>query len=123
MGLERFGDHPRFAKFSDYEYAVENYVPNAKGGGLAWPRNLELGAMGLAGESGEYVDIVKKMLFHDHGLDTVKMALELGDILWYLAYSAHALNLTLSQIADLNIEKLKRRYPDGFSAERSINRA
>lgn len=112
-------------RFADYEDAVENYVPNAKGGGLAWPRDMELGAFGLAGESGEYVEKVKKLLFHGYDFDAEyrdKMLLELGDILWYLAYSAKALGTDLENVAERNIEKLRARYPHGFTTERSINR-
>ena len=80
------------------------------------------GVMGLCGESGEAIDIVKKWLAQGHELDKEKLADELGDIAWYLAETAHALDIPLEAIFRGNIEKLKRRYPDGFDAERSINR-
>ena len=78
--------------------------------------------MGLCGESGEATDIVKKHLFQGHDLDKEKLAKELGDIAWYLAEAATALDLDLEDIFDANIEKLKLRYPEGFDAERSIHR-
>ena len=80
------------------------------------------GVMGLCGESGEAIDIVKKWLAQGHELDKEKLAKELGDICWYLAETATALDLSLEDIMTTNIQKLKKRYPDGFSVEKSINR-
>lgn len=80
------------------------------------------GVMGLCGESGEAIDIVKKWLAQGHELDKEKLAKELGDIAWYLAETAYALEIPLEDILQSNIEKLKKRYPEGFSSERSINR-
>ena len=79
--------------------------------------------MGLCGESGEAIDIVKKWLAQGHDLDREKLAKELGDIAWYLAETATALDLNLEDILKANIEKLRRRYPEGFDTERSIHRA
>jgi NTP pyrophosphatase (non-canonical NTP hydrolase) len=81
------------------------------------------GVMGLCGESGEAIDIVKKWLAQGHELDKEKLAKELGDICWYLAETATALDLSLEDIMAANIEKLKRRYPQGFDRDRSVNRA
>ena len=78
--------------------------------------------MGLCGESGEAIDIVKKWLAQGHELDKQKLAKELGDIAWYLAETATALDLDLEDIFQANIEKLKKRYPQGFDSERSIYR-
>ena len=80
------------------------------------------GVMGLCGESGEAIDIVKKWLAQGHELDKEKLTKELGDIAWYLAETATALDLKLEDILQGNLDKLKKRYPDGFSTERSINR-
>ena len=80
------------------------------------------GALGLAGESGEVVDAIKKHLFQGHWLDRGHLIKELGDICWYLAIAAEALDTDLDTIFQMNIDKLKARYPDGFEAERSINR-
>ena len=80
------------------------------------------GVMGLCGESGEAIDIVKKWLAQGHELDKEKLKKELGDICWYVAETATALGFDLEDVMAANIEKLKRRYPDGFAAERSINR-
>ena len=78
--------------------------------------------MGLCGESGEAIDIVKKWMAHGHELDKEHLAKELGDIAWYLAEAATALDTNLETILIQNIEKLKDRYPQGFAAERSIYR-
>lgn len=80
------------------------------------------GVMGLCGESGEAIDIVKKWLAQGHDLDRERLAKELGDIAWYLAETAYALDITLEDILKANIEKLAKRYPEGFAAERSIFR-
>ena len=80
------------------------------------------GVMGLCGESGEAIDIVKKWLAQGHELDKEKLAKELGDIAWYLAETAYALEIPLEDILRGNIEKLAKRYPEGFAAERSLNR-
>ena len=78
--------------------------------------------MGLCGESGEAIDIVKKWMAQGHELDRERLAKELGDIAWYLAEAATALDLSLEDILQANIEKLKKRYPDGFDETRSIDR-
>ena len=79
--------------------------------------------MGLCGESGEAIDIVKKHLHQGHELDREKLIKELGDIAWYLAETAYALEIPLEDILQGNIEKLAKRYPEGFSQERSRNRS
>ena len=80
------------------------------------------GVMGLCGESGEVIDLVKKHLAQGHELDTEKMAKELGDVAWYLAETATAIGYPLEDIFQMNIDKLKKRYPEGFSIEKSVNR-
>ena len=81
------------------------------------------GVMGLCGESGEAIDLVKKWLAQGHELDREKLAKELGDICWYLAETATAIGYDLEDIMAANIEKLKKRYPQGFEAKRSIHRS
>ena len=76
-------------------------------------------SLGLAGESGEFVDLMKKHLYHGHYLDLDAVRSELGDILWYLSSISEALDLNLEKIAEMNIEKLRARYPDGFDSDRS----
>lgn len=79
--------------------------------------------MGLCGESGEAIDIVKKWFAHGHELDREHLKKELGDIAWYLAEAATALDITLESVLEANIEKLKKRYPEGFETKRSVERA
>lgn len=81
------------------------------------------GVMGLCGESGEVIDIVKKHLAQGHELDKEKIIKELGDVAWYMAEIATVLDVELEEVLVQNIEKLKKRYPEGFSTEKSLNRA
>ncbi len=78
--------------------------------------------MGLCGESGEAIDLVKKWLAQGHTLDRERLIKELGDVAWYLAEAATALDVSLEDVLQENIEKLKKRYPDGFDRERSMVR-
>lgn len=80
------------------------------------------GVMGLAGESGEAVDLVKKYVFHDHELDKAHLAKELGDVAWYLAVTAYAIGYDLKTILQMNVDKLRKRYPEGFDPDRSQHR-
>ena len=80
------------------------------------------GVMGLCGEAGEAIDLVKKHLAQGHALDREALIDELGDVAWYLAETAHALDCDLETVLARNIEKLKERYPEGFEAEKSLNR-
>ena len=80
------------------------------------------GVLGLCGESGECADMVKKHKFQGHELDTEHLAKELGDVAWYLAVSAYAIGYDLESIMQMNVEKLKERYPDGFDSELSQHR-
>ena len=84
---------------------------------------LVMSALGLAGETGEVVDIIKKYIFHSHNLPAVKLRDELGDVLWYLTVLGEACGLDLENIMEHNIKKLRDRYPSGFDSQRSINRA
>ena len=81
------------------------------------------GLMGLCGESGEAIDIMKKHLAQKHDLDKEHLANELGDVAWYLAVASYFLGCDLETIMDKNIKKLRRRYPVRFEADLSINRA
>lgn len=88
-------------------------VPNLK---------IENGILGLCGETGEIADVYKKYLYQGHELDREHMAEELGDVCWYVAELAAGLGVTLEEVMEQNIEKLRKRYPDGFDAERSVHR-
>jgi NTP pyrophosphatase (non-canonical NTP hydrolase) len=83
---------------------------------------LAMTALGLGGESGEVIDMIKKHLFHGHDLDQDKISKELGDVFWYIAAMAAVCGLTLEDIAKKNVAKLEARYPGGFSVEASKNR-
>ena len=80
------------------------------------------GVMGLCGESGEAIDIVKKHLHQGHPLDREHLKEELGDIAWYLATTSYALGYDLEEVLSDNIAKLQKRFPEGFSEEDSLKR-
>ena len=79
-------------------------------------------ALGLCGESGEVADLLKKHLMQGHPFNREEFTKELGDVAWYLAEAATALDMDLETILQLNLEKLKKRYPKGFDVEKSIHR-
>lgn len=81
------------------------------------------GALGLSGEVGETLDMIKKWVFHEKELDTEHLKKELGDIMWYMAKMCHSFEFDLDEILKMNIDKLRARYPEGFSVERANNRA
>lgn len=89
---------------------------------LTQMEQLQNGVMGLNGEAGECIDLIKKHLFQGHTLNKEHIAKELGDVAWYLAISADAIGYDLETIFQMNINKLKDRYPDGFDPKLSINR-
>ncbi len=78
-------------------------------------QKLNLGALGLAGEAGEVVDLIKKVLHHGTPLDKEKLVKEMGDVCWYLEYLAASIGVEMEDIEAANVAKLMARYPDGFS--------
>lgn len=78
--------------------------------------------LGVAGEAGEVADLIKKHVGHGHELNVEKLRLELGDVLWYVAALAQVIGVSLSEVAEANLQKLEARYPNGFSTEASIAR-
>ena len=107
--------------FSQYQAAAVNTLA----GDLDEELNLAVLGLGLTGEAGEVADIIKKIVGHKHPLDAdteKKLLKELGDVLWYIATLCESLGFNLYSVAEENIAKLKARYPEGFSTERSINR-
>lgn len=80
------------------------------------------GVLGLVGEAGECADMIKKHLFQGHELDKEHLAKELGDICWYLALTSDALGYDLETIMQMNVDKLKKRYPAGFVVDKSTRR-
>lgn len=103
---------------NDYQQAALRTAPTE----LSPDQLLLNGLMGLNGESGECIDIMKKYLFQGHAMDAEHMAKELGDVAWYLAVSANAIGYDLETILQMNVYKLKARYPDGFDTEHSLHR-
>ncbi len=85
-------------------------------------KGLSNTALGLCGESGEVADMVKKHLHQGHELDKEHLAKELGDVTWYLALGATIIGYELEDILQMNIDKLRKRYPDGFDSQKSQHR-
>ena len=104
---------------NEYQREALRTVPD----GFNFHSLLLMGVMGLAGESGEAVDLVKKHVFHEHDLNQEHLAKELGDVAWYLAVTAATIGYDLEEILQMNVDKLRKRYPDGFDPDRSNNRA
>lgn len=107
--------------FQEYQAAAMRTA--GRGGSLE--TTLANAGLGIAGEAGEVADLIKKVVFHGHPLDGVvraKLTKEAGDVLWYLALLAETLGVPLERIAELNIEKLRARYPEGFDPARSQHR-
>ena len=87
--------------------------------GIDVPQLLE-GCLGLLGESGEFGDIIKKWIFYEQDkLDVNQAQKELGDVCWYITLICDAMKWNLNDIMRQNIEKLRARYPDGFTAEKA----
>ncbi len=108
---------------NDYQ---EGVLKTASPMSMATPENLLLQAvMGMCGEAGEAIDIVKKVLFQGHQLNDEEkkhFVIELGDVLWYVTTGAVAIGYDLEEVMQMNIDKLKARYGDEFSVEGSVNR-
>ena len=83
-------------------------------------------ALGLAAESGEFTEVVKKIILQGKPYteeNKFHMKRELGDICWYLAQACMALDTTFDEVIEMNVEKLKARYPGGeFDVHKSENR-
>lgn len=78
--------------------------------------------LGLSGEVGEFNDMIKKWIFHEKELDEEHLKKECGDIMWYIAMMCHAFRWDLDEIMQMNIDKLKMRYPEGFDTAKANNR-
>lgn len=103
----------------------QNYQDNVKRtlpGNMMQDAKLAMLCMGLAGETGEVVDHVKKHLFQGHELSREKIVDESGNVLWYLAGIFNMVGTTFDEVMNRNIDKLNKRYPNGFDAQKSINR-
>ena len=103
----------------DYEIRAIGKVNSS----LNMNERLSEGAMGLCGEAGEVTDLIKKYLYQGHELKLTELCEELGDVLWYIIDIASTVGISFETIQQENIKKLDKRYPNGFSSERSINRS
>ncbi len=92
-----------------------NFMPELKD-------NLGHACMGLAGESGEVVDLMKKHLFYGKELDDLKLKNEIGDCLYYLQFLTFLIGSSIGECMELNTVKLAKRYPEGFSLQASIEK-
>lgn len=81
------------------------------------------GCLGLAGEAGETLDMVKKWIFHEKELDVEHLKKEIGDVMWYVAMICESFGFELDEILQMNVDKLKARYPEGFDTVRANNRS
>ena len=77
--------------------------------------------MGLCGESGEAIDIMKKWLMQGHELDKAHLIKARGDVAWYLAEAAIALDISLEAVFQGNLDKLRQRFSNGFDVGASVN--
>jgi NTP pyrophosphatase (non-canonical NTP hydrolase) len=106
--------------FSEYQVLAmrtrsKTYTPGDK-------TSLLVSALGLCGEAGELAELLKKNIAQGHSLPDDNIVQELGDIMWYLAHACECFGYPMEVVAETNIKKLKARFPDGFSTERSVNR-
>lgn len=88
---------------------------------------IELGgvinaALGLSGEVGELNDMLKKWVFHEKQLDVEHLKREISDVCWYLALMCDSFEFNLDEIMQINVDKLKERYPEGFDTYRANHR-
>ena len=79
--------------------------------------------LGLSGEVGEFNDMIKKWVFHEKELDMEHAKKEAGDILWYVVMLCESFGWNMEKIMQMNVDKLKARYPEGFDVERANHRA
>ncbi len=101
----------------DYNYR-EEVMRNCKGfEDVPFKEKLSLAGLGIAGEGGEVADVIKKVLHHDTPLDKDKLIKEMGDVRWYLEYLCATLDITMEDVEERNVKKLRARYPDGFTKE------
>ena len=108
----------QFLSFNKYQKEAYDLISNEGKKDM-----ITNGVLGLAGESGECCDIVKKYKYQGHDLDKEHLKDELGDVLWYIAETASGLGITLEEIAQYNLDKLHKRFQGNkFNKEKSINR-
>lgn len=84
---------------------------------------LDHAAKGLVTEAGEFNDALKKHVFYNRPLDRVNLVEELGDVLWYVAIACDVLGVSLEDVCNANLRKLKARYPEKFTEDRAATRS
>lgn len=117
------GNFPRAKAENNTDFSLNDYQGAAMAFKDPEQGDLNYSVLGLNGEAGEVADALKKLNYHGHSISQSGLIEELGDALWYIASIAHDLEVSLSDVANVNMRKLWSRYPEGhFSKERSINR-
>ena len=109
----------------DYQCFIESISSlNAKGANI---ERLLTAAVGISAEGGEFMEIVKKMVFQGKPYNDDNrehLIIELGDVMWYVMQACAALDVPIEEVVAGNVEKLKKRYPGGeFDVYKSENRA
>ena len=130
MNNEFFANYVKFVNSVTSEQsrqytAFEKSLYTIKTEHLVPPERLLTATLGLSAEAGEFGDLVKKCIFQGKELNEenkLHMKKELGDIMWYMAQACLALGVTLDDVIKTNIEKLEKRYPNGFEKIRSENK-
>ena len=104
---------------AEYQQAASRTINRS----LTTEQRMVDAAAGLAEEAGEVLGLVRKHVFMHHELDRARLVTELGDALWCLTGIAAVVGVSLDEVATANLEKLRRRYPDGYSDSASARRA
>lgn len=115
----------RYGNVEDASSIISLYpllVEKTRRSDLNIEEQMKNASMGLTGEAGEVVDIIKKYAYQGHELEIEELIDELGDVIYYLCWLCILLQIDFSEICFNNMNKLTKRYPNGFEAERSINR-
>lgn len=89
---------------------------------LPFISQLLQGCLGITGEAGEVADVVKKCAFQGHKLNRLELLEEIGDTLYYVSDLCTTLGFTLQEVAQMNIGKRLKRFPNGFTIKESIER-
>ena len=122
---EEFVDAVTSDSSKDFESLIDRLGDLERKG--ANPQRLATAAVGLSAESGEFLEIVKKMVFQGKPWDEHNrkhLIIELGDVMWYVAQACIALDVDFDDVIKGNVQKLEKRYPGGsFDIEKSENRA
>ena len=107
-------------KIQEYDMKFSNEQSNKESVDIGGIFNA---CLGLSGEVGGFNDMIKKWVFHEKELDMEHAKKEAGDILWYVVMLCESFGWNMEEIMQMNVDKLKARYPEGFDVERANNRA